>query len=273
MAFEAFFLPVADGQRFCLMHRPAVGRPEIGAVLYIHPFAEEMNKSRRMAALQSRALAAAGYVVLQIDLHGCGDSSGDFGDATWAGWLDDIEQAAHWLRRQSQADFWLWGLRVGGLLACEAAQRFSHPCNLLLWQPVISGKQFLQQFLRLKIAGGLAANDNKGKMDRLRQQLQQGEAVEVAGYMLSPALADGLLCTELNLPSSVARVEWLDISARADANISPATDARIKAWQATHRGARATPVNGPAFWQTAEIEECPALIETTVLVMREHAIA
>ncbi|MBK8384562.1 MAG: hypothetical protein IPL11_02315 [Candidatus Accumulibacter sp.] len=43
------------------------------------------NKSWRIVPLQARALATAGYAVLQIDLMGCGDSSGDFGDATWGG--------------------------------------------------------------------------------------------------------------------------------------------------------------------------------------------
>jgi len=80
--FEPFFLPASRGERFCIFH-PAAGALR-GAVLYLHPFAEEMNKSRRMAALQSRMLAARGIAVLQIDLFGCGDSSGDFGDASWA---------------------------------------------------------------------------------------------------------------------------------------------------------------------------------------------
>ena len=58
---EAFFLasdfPGTDaldgGQRFCIYHPPAlvsVNEPVRGLVLYVHPFAEEMNKSRRMAA-------------------------------------------------------------------------------------------------------------------------------------------------------------------------------------------------------------------------------
>jgi alpha-beta hydrolase superfamily lysophospholipase len=70
MTFEAFFLPAASGQRFCLFHQPDSLTAARGAVVYVHPFAEEMNKSRRMAALQAKALAAAGYAVLQIDLHG-----------------------------------------------------------------------------------------------------------------------------------------------------------------------------------------------------------
>ena len=62
MAPEAFFLPVANAQnsqRFCLFH-PAQGGVR-GGLLYLHPFAEEMNKARRMAALQARLLAENGF--------------------------------------------------------------------------------------------------------------------------------------------------------------------------------------------------------------------
>ena len=40
-----------------------------------------------MASLQAKAMAGAGYFVLQIDLYGCGDSAGDFGDALWERWI------------------------------------------------------------------------------------------------------------------------------------------------------------------------------------------
>ena len=76
-------------------------------MLYLHPLADEMNKARRMAALQCRALAANGYAALQIDLAGCGDSSGDFANATWSGWLDDSLQAARWLLAQHPGPLWL----------------------------------------------------------------------------------------------------------------------------------------------------------------------
>ena len=119
---EIFFLPVGDGQRFCIYHPPQTS-VERGAVLYLHPFAEEMNKSRRMASLQSRALAEAGYGVLQIDLLGCGDSSGDFSDATWEAWRGDVVHAVAWLRQRTSAPLTLWGLRVGCLLAVECCGR------------------------------------------------------------------------------------------------------------------------------------------------------
>jgi exosortase A-associated hydrolase 2 len=179
------------------------------------PFAEELNKSRRMAALQARAMAAAGYTVLQIDLLGCGDSSGDFGDATWEAWLADVELACDWLQQQTATPLWLWGQRTGCLLANEAANRMQRPVNLLFWQPVVSGKQFLQQFLRLKLAAEILGGESKGVMERLRKQLQQGESVEVAGYLLSPALAAGLEKAELLLAAPL----W---PRRVDRNLQPA---------------------------------------------------
>ena len=73
-----FFFDADPGTRFSLYHAPNPQVPARGAILYVHPFAEEMNNSRRMAALQARAFSALGFAVLQIDLFGCGDSCGDF---------------------------------------------------------------------------------------------------------------------------------------------------------------------------------------------------
>jgi exosortase A-associated hydrolase 2 len=144
---EAFYLPVEPGQRLCILHHASDGATSRrGGVLYVHPFAEEMNKSRRMAALQARAFAASGWDVLLMDLHGCGDSSGDFGDATWSLWQDDVEAGLRWLAARNDGPVWIWGLRVGALLAATVAARTSHAHPLLLWQPTVSGHRFIQQF-------------------------------------------------------------------------------------------------------------------------------
>jgi len=280
---EAFFLPAGaaqtsqSDQRFCLFYPAecdASGGAGRGLVLYIHPFAEEMNKARRMAALQVRALAGAGYAVLQMDLLGCGDSSGDFGDASWQSWVSDVVQGCHWLRKQSntpgadsgQPPLWLWGLRAGCLLAVEAARQLDAPCNFLFWQPPAAGKPLLQQFLRLKVAGDLLGGKAKGVMEGMRQHLADGSPVEIAGYLLSPGLASGLEQAALVPPTDqgpTQRLEWFELSTREDAGLSPISAKTIVQWQQAGYTVSSHIVRGPAFWQTTEIEDAPALIAAT----------
>lgn len=270
---KPFFLPVGDGQRFCLFHHAHGGRAK-GAILYIHPFAEEMNKARRMAALQSRALAIAGYDVLQIDLLGCGDSSGDFGDATWMSWRTDILEGCRWLQERSQAPLCLWGLRAGCLLAAEVSEDLGEPADFIFWQPVVSGKQYWQQFIRLKMAGQMATGQAKAVGETLRQQLAAGQTVEIAGYSIVPALANGLEQAELKPPVSsgtYGRVLWLETSLRDDATLAPAAQKRIEQWQATGYSVDAGIARGSAFWQTTEIEDVPELIAATLAGLAARA--
>jgi exosortase A-associated hydrolase 2 len=268
---DAFFLPVRRGRRFCIRYVPSARAEKRGAILYVHPFAEEMNKSRRMAALQARAFAEAGWTVLQIDLFGCGDSEGDFGEASWEQWLADVIEASAWLREQTEQMVSLWGLRVGCLLARQAAEIISPAPSMFLWQPAVSGKQSLQQFLRLKVTSqilGEATGDRIG-VQQLRQQLARGESIEIAGYRLSPGLALGLQAAELTAPRAPARVAWLDVAASGQAELSPASQSRIDTWRAAGHRVDTTVVPGAAFWQTQEIAECPDLIKATLAAAAE----
>lgn len=269
MSLEAFFLPVSCGRLFCLLHRPDDPATAKGAVIYVHPFAEEMNKSRRMVALQAKAMASAGYTVLQVDLFGCGDSAGDLGDASWESWVANLVEAAHWLREQTAAELWWWGLRSGALLAAEAASLVGLPCRMLMWQPVMLGRQYLQQFLRLRVAGDLLGGNAKGAMAQLKEQLVTGASVEIAGYLLSPAMAQGLEKAEFFIARAVQRVELIEVSSAAESALSPALASRLEQWRVAGMNVRGHVVSGPAFWQTAEIEECPALIDRSVQVLIE----
>lgn len=263
---EAFFLGEGVARLFCLLHQPPAGRRLIGSLLYLHPFAEEMNKSRRMAALQARALADAGWMVLQADMRGCGDSAGDFGAATWQAWVDDAVSLSDWLATRSGVRPALWGLRAGCLLAAAVARADASPGDLLFWQPVLIGKQHLQQFLRLKVAGAmLGENRQGGESTRgLREKLQSGEAVEVAGYLLAPDLALGLDAATLAPPTAAGRLTWIEVSAAAAPEIAPASRQSIVAWQAAGWQVEAKIVAGAAFWQTQEIEVVPDLIAQTL---------
>lgn len=264
-AVEAFFLPGGGGAALFALHHVPNGGPVRGALLYLHPFAEEMNKVRRMAALQSRALAQAGFAVLQLDLRGCGDSSGELAQASWDDWRDDAAQGLAWLRqRHPDVPAWLWGARAGGLLASELAAGQPDLAGLLLWAPVPSGRTHLQQFLRIRSAGALGEGGGGPTMEALRATLDAGGEVEVAGYRLPGALARGLGAARLQAPPPAARVVWLEVSPRAEAGLPPAAQTLVAQWQTQGLAVQAETVNGPAFWQTVEIEDAPALIAATL---------
>lgn len=267
----AFFIPAAQGQRLAIHHAPAASPRSV--VLFVHAFAEEMNKSRRMAALAARSLAEAGHAVLQVDLLGCGDSSGDLVDARWSDWLDDVRLGVRWLRQRHGQDLplWLWGHRVGALVAAGAARHLDEDCQFMFWHPNTSGKQPLAQFLRLKTVAAMLQGAQSGGAPDLRKALVQGQNVEVAGYTLGAALALDMEAASLSPPPRARRALFLEVQAvQADGTLPPASPAIagcIERWQAAGVPCVGQVVAGPAFWQTAEIEDAPALIEATVAML------
>jgi len=260
---QAFYLTLPTGslgQRFCVFH-PAGGAVMRGAVVFVHPFAEEMNRSRRMAALQARAFAANGFAVLQMDLLGCGDSSGDFNDACWEAWVADVRQAVEWLAQRAGGPLWLWGLRAGCLLAAEAAAELDRAVNLLFWQPATSGKLLLQQFLRQRLAADLVSGSAKGAISVLRHELATQGRLEVSGYALGIDLANGLEGAALRPVQSVLAVHWLELTQHpSDAEMSPAAMRSIADWRSAGVQVFESVIRGPMFWQTVEIEDAPELL-------------
>ena len=264
-ATEAFFMAARSGQRLCIYHPPA-GSAARGSVVYVHPWAEEMNKSRRMAALQARALAAAGIGVLILDLFGTGDSAGEFRDARWAIWLADVRAASTWLERSLGRPVQLLGLRLGGLLAASAAvaepNRFP---RLILWQPVADGHTMLTQFLRVRIAASLDNAASRETTEALRAELSAGRTLEVAGYEVAPELAAALDAARLDglVPSGATTIDWVDVTAAADAALPAARRKVVESWRAAGASISITTVAGEPFWSTQEVTLAPELLAAT----------
>jgi len=267
LAPTAFFLPGAGGARYCLFHPPRAQGAVRGAFVYLHPFAEEMNCARRSAGAQARALAELGFGVLQIDLTGCGDSAGEFADATWALWQQDVRDAADWLGRHCSPRVGLWGLRIGALLALDTWRSLaSPPFQLLLWQPILSGTAFLTQFLRLGLARQLALNDAARYPDTgaMRAALAAGETLEIAGYELHPALALALDAVAPQ-PPAVA-VGWLEIAAPG-VPLSRARQQTLDDWRRAGVALDVERVEGAAFWATHATRDWAGLHMATACLL------
>jgi exosortase A-associated hydrolase 2 len=152
------FIDGPAGPLFTLYHPPADGVPDRGDIIFLAPFAEELNRSRHMIARTARRLAANGTGVLLLDLYGTGDSAGSFGEARLALWQDDVRATRHWLEKEGRPEIGLWAMRSGALLL-PGLLNDGFWTQLLLWQPVIAGKSFLSQFLRVGVAAGLTTGE------------------------------------------------------------------------------------------------------------------
>lgn len=264
---EPFFLAGDAGALFAVYHPPAPGMASRGGVLCVPPFAEELNKSRWMFALQARRLAAAGFAVLIPDLYGTGDSAGDFGEARWAIWRNDVMRCAAWLRQRGHESLMLWGVRLGALLAAELAAETA-ATRLLFWQPVTSGPRFLQQFLRLRLTADRLKGGNE-TLGQLQAALAAGHSLEIAGYELHPQLAAALERVELTPPPPGVSVDWLELTRAAHGSLAPPSQRIVDAWREAGVAVHARSVAGESFWATQEIAEAPALLDATLAALQD----
>ena len=128
--------------------------------------------------------------------------------------------------------------------------------------------------MRLRLAAGLQGAQTQGVMKSMRQQLDLGEPLDIAGYQLSAVLAQGLGQATLAPPvvrGSGQRLEWFELSTLENASPSVVATERFAQWQQAGFDARLHMTRGPAFWQSTEIEEAPALVSATTAAVRTCA--
>jgi exosortase A-associated hydrolase 2 len=265
--FEAHFLEGGRGRLFAL-YFPAMGEAR-GKILCVPPFTEESNRCRVMLGMGARALAQQGYATLLLDLYGTGDSEGEFEQADWAGWLEDVRSGVQWLS-DKPGPLTLWGTRLGAVLATDAAQALpGQVARLLFWQPVSKGKQMFTQYLRLRVANSLEAHGRQETTNELRAKLAGGEALEVGGYYIAPRLAADLdavgLPAEPDLPG--VRIDWLERVDEGKTELAIASKKLLDSWQAQGCEGHGHPFTGPPFWQLHERFLAPQLVDLTCRVM------
>lgn len=265
---EPFYLDGAAGRLFSVLYKPL--RPinaKSNAVIFFPPFTEELNKSRRMIALQARRFAQIGLATLVVDLYGTGDSEGQLQQASWSLWRDDMQLALNWLSQQGYQRPVYWGLRLGCTLAIELARAQQEgPGVLLLWQPVANSQVYLNQFLRLKLAAELFGDSQQKNLTTkdIRQQLKAGQSVEIAGYELSPALADDIEQSNIQELSGIdgLKVLWFDVVS-GEQGMTIVNKKLAEKWLAQQVDVQTTIVSGEQFWTTPEIAVVPGLLDKT----------
>lgn len=259
------FVQGGKGAIFVLLRVPV--DPSGETVLVVPPFAEEMNKCRRMVTEVALGLAGRGVATLVPDLYGTGDSEGDFADADWDTWCNSLARAVQWSAAQGHAVNGLLAIRLGAALAVGALAAGQLPSvrRTVLWHPVFDGARALGQFLRLRTAAGMMNGARESATD-LKVRLAQGETIEVAGYGLGGRLAADLesVATPSILPATLGEIAWLDVVRDAAATLPPAMARLVEQSRAAGSSLEWSGRVAEPFWSATEIVVNPEFVRTTV---------
>lgn len=136
------------GHRFGLWVTPNA-QPTIGIILAIQTAGEENNLSRRFTVEAASRFAELGFATLVFDPYGVGDSAGKTSDVRLQDWRSDLMRVSHQMRVRYDLPFYIWGTRLGTLLATDLLiSQSDNTAGLLMWAPLAHGRTWVDQLKR-----------------------------------------------------------------------------------------------------------------------------
>jgi exosortase A-associated hydrolase 2 len=262
---NVFFWEGVAGRIFCVEHGPPAGIDTKGVVVLMPPFAEEMNKSRRLISMQARELARIGFRTIVPDLFGTGDSEGEFGDASWNIWVQDLQSLAIWVGDSFRSRVTLWGVRFGSLLIPPVLERILDKTDrLILWNPMNDGAQFSRDLFRLARAGNLVGT-HEGKPGEKRGGTRlETEKWEIGGYEIPRNLVEAAEQIKLEALGNVG-IETLWAEVVRSTGLPPPKRTRevLEALSDSSMAISHIRIEGDLYWGTSEITVIPKLVRET----------
>lgn len=243
----------------CEVHEPAWG------MVICDPFAEEKKCAHRALVEAARAFCAADVSCLRFDYRGTGDSPGEFVDAGPEQWLEDIRAAVAWARAEMGLEaLGLLGLRLGATMAAQLAAEVDF---LVLWEPVLDGRQFMAQNLRRSQIKAMLTTGDEAEAAQVREA-HTAETFDFDGYRISATTREQIegLSLKSDVPSGGGPALVLQLTSREQ----PGDDyVRL----AEELGGTAGAVRQEPFWNRLGLSNPRPVIERTELWLAEQQAA
>lgn len=255
----------AEGERFFTLEMAAAENPR-AHIVYFPPFGEEMNRCRSLVAQQARSFAAAGYNCTLVDFIGTGDSDGELHEVRLQDWYANIVTTIEVLQAEQELPLILWGMRLGGLLALDFAARSELEVKeIVLWQPVTSGKMYVTQVLRQRVASLMVRELPAETTKEIRQRLADGADVEVAGYTLGGGLMDDIEAIDLQRAIKLCsgKVHWLEHVLEEGKAPGVACTRAVEQLVSQDNAVEVHTFCDPQIWQIHERDHAPQLLFAT----------
>ncbi len=276
MKIEPRLLAGQNGRLYVLKRLPDA-LPLRKMVIFVPPFAEEANKSRHMFSLLASSLAAEGIGSILFDYYGTGESQGYFEQASLSGYTRDLVDVSQSIV-VNDVPVCLVCLRLGALVALNGYSEWANIDKVVFINPVTNGKQLINQFFRLRIAGGLSSNEAKVSVKDIKAELEQTGYTEIAGYTISKTLVDELEACSIESVVNAAdfsfpAVHLLELSGAVKKAITPMAEKARDQLVAAGVNVNLSTVIGDQFWSTQEISTAPEAIRVIVSLLSRSPVS
>ncbi len=246
MSVEAFFF--ADG--LFGIWRGAANAARVWVLA--PPFGEEEKSARRTLTDIAVAFQGRGAASLLFSFRGCGDSQGDFARVGLNDWRDDLNHAIGEARRRAPgAEIGLLGVRLGASLCLEVAAAREDVPELVLLEPLLSGRSFLsQQLMRQKIRAQMT-----GEGGESQTQSDATEWDDLDGWPLGATMKADLQALDLMKQTLAVRARTRIFQVGPKAEVAPPLRAL-----AEKLGASSEAVVMPPFWNLLDYSDAAPLL-------------
>jgi alpha/beta superfamily hydrolase len=161
-------------------HPPRAHTSRPTAVVLCYPLWQEYMRAHRAFRQLAMLLSKAGFSVLRFDYFGTGDSAGESDAGDVSRWTHDISTAIDELKDTAAVTkVSLVGLRVGASLAAAVATERKDLDRVILWDPVVGGKSYVEKMVLTEQASGTAPHGPVG-------------TIGIKGFPLTSRMREGL---------------------------------------------------------------------------------
>ena len=206
---EHLFFASEGQQLYGVVYHPQSKKKQAVGFVVCPPFAEEKKSSQRMLVDLAKQMANAGYTTFLFDYFACGDSDGDFKDATLSIWIKNTLDALKHLKQHTDIDsIGLIGLRLGCFIALSTINKKERISQGIFIEPVLSPETYFKRSLRQKLMKELITDGKtKSRRSDLINQLNHNKSVDFDGYEISPSFYSDLLTQK----DQASKLELIDI--------------------------------------------------------------
>ena len=195
------YLGTNERRIFGIYEPPATRANRARAAVLCNPWGSEYVHAHRSLRQLATKLAACGYHTLRFDFFGTGDSGGDMSEADLAGWEADAVSAIEEIKDiAGTARVTVIGMRLGASVAAAAAARLADQVEaLVMWDPIVSGDDYLRSLLAASPPTLVAGDSGAAEVDGFiltQIMMRQLKAIDLRGVIVAPPSRSFVLVTE-----------------------------------------------------------------------------